>query len=34
VFFRATDDRDVRAMQALIAATIYGKLSLAEHLLR
>lgn len=34
VFFKATDDRSVRSVQALIAATVYGKLSLAEHLLK
>lgn len=33
VFFRESDESNVRAAQALIAASIYGKLSLAEHLL-
>jgi FkbM family methyltransferase len=33
VFFRRTEDRVVRAAQALIAATVYRKPSLASHLL-
>jgi FkbM family methyltransferase len=33
VFFRETDDAETLTMQALIAATVYAKPSLAEHLL-
>ncbi|WP_187273072.1 FkbM family methyltransferase [Methylobacterium sp. WL69] len=33
VFFKQTDDRDVMIAQALIAAAVYGKPTLAEHLL-
>lgn len=33
VYFKTTDDPAVLAAQALIAAAVYGKLSLAQHLL-
>ena len=33
VFFRETDDPETRTVQALIAAAVYGKPTLAEHLL-
>ncbi len=34
VFFSKTDDAEVQRVQALIAASVYGKPTLAEHMLR